>query len=52
MFALLSSFVFAGAATIAGLSVVGTFQESRSRIVDALRGRPLPRVRPSLLGAV
>ena len=48
MFALLSSFVFAGAACVAAYSVASTFHDNRSRVVDAFRGRPLDRVRPSL----
>lgn len=44
MFALLSSLVFTGAAAVAAYTVTATFQQSRSRIVDALHGRPLARV--------
>ncbi len=51
MFALLSSFVFAGAACVAAFAVTSTLRESRSRIVDAFHGRPLERIRP-LLSAV
>ncbi len=46
MFALLSSFVFAGAAAIAAFAVASTFRESRSRIVDAFQGRPPERISP------
>lgn len=41
MFAMLSSLVFAGAALVATFVVTSTFQQSRSRIADALQGRPL-----------
>ena len=51
MFAMISSLVFAGAAALAGYAVTATFQESRSRIADALKGRPLPRVRAALPAA-
>lgn len=51
MFALISSFVFAGAAFTAAYSVASTFRENRSRIVDALQGRPLARIRPGLPAA-
>ncbi len=51
MFALLSSFVFAGAAYVAAYAVASTFRESRSRIVDAFHGRPLARIRPLLPSA-
>jgi len=51
MFAFVSSIAFAGAAYLAGNSVLTTFQESRLRIGDALRGRPLTRVTPVLNGA-
>ena len=44
MFALISSLVFAGAAFTAAFVVFSTFQQSRSRIADAFRGRPLARV--------
>ena len=44
MFALLSSLVFAGAAFVAVFAVTSTVNESRSRITDALLGRPLSRV--------
>jgi hypothetical protein len=44
MFALLSSLVFAGAAAIALSVVLSTVRDSRSRILDALQGRPLARV--------
>ena len=47
MFALLSSFVFAGAAGVAAYAVGATFKDSRSRIVDALRGRPVDSVTPA-----
>ena len=43
MFALLSSLVFAGAAFGAVSVVASTFHGSRSRIADALQGRPLSR---------
>jgi hypothetical protein len=42
MFALLSSFAFAGAAGVAAYAVTATFNDNRSRIVDAIRGRPVP----------
>lgn len=51
MFALLSSLVFAGAAALAALAVTATVRESRSRIADALQGRPLPRITPALRAA-
>ena len=51
MFALLSSLVFAVAACVAATAVISTFQASRARIGDALRGRPLPRINPELLAA-
>ena len=44
MFAMLSSLVFAGAAFVAAFVVTSTLQQSRSRIADALQGRPLSRV--------
>ena len=44
MFAILSSLVFAGAAFVAVSVVTSTIHESRSRIIDALHGRPLSRV--------
>lgn len=44
MFAMISSLVFAGAAFLALFAVTSTFGASRSRIGDALRGRPLSRV--------
>jgi hypothetical protein len=43
MFAMLSSLVFAGAAFVAAFAVTATFHENRSRITDALLGRPLSR---------
>jgi hypothetical protein len=51
MFALLSSFVFTGAAGIAAFAVASTFRHHRARIADALQGRPLPRIRPMLRAA-
>jgi len=51
MFALISSIVFAGAAFVAAYAVTSTFQQSRSRVVDALQGRPLERIRPALRAA-
>ena len=51
MFAFVSSIAFAGAAYLAGSSVLNTFQESRMRIGDALRGRPLTRINHVLNGA-
>ena len=51
MFALLSTFAFAGAAIVAAYAVASTFSERRSRVVDAFRGRPLERVRPALPAA-
>ena len=51
MFAMLSSFVFVGAVYVAGFAVTSTFRESRSRITDALHGRPLPRIRMILRAA-
>ena len=48
MFALLASLVFTAAAAIAVFAVASTFQQSRARIVDALQGRPLKRVKPWL----
>ncbi len=48
MFALVSSFAFAGAAYLAANSVMTTFHDSRARITDALHGRPLERIRPLL----
>lgn len=44
MFAMLGSLVFAGAAFVATFVVTATIQESRSRIADALHGRPLSRI--------
>ena len=41
MFALLGSLVFTAAALVGALSLASTVQESRSRVIDALRGRPL-----------
>ena len=41
MFALLSSLVFTAAAFVAVFAVASTFNHSRSRIADALLGRPL-----------
>ena len=52
MFAMISSFVFTGAAVLAACAVASTVQESRSRIADALQGRPLSRIRPALRAAV
>ena len=49
MFAMLASFVFTGAVVIAACAVASTVQESRSRIADALHGRPLSR--PALRAA-
>ena len=43
MFAMISSLVFAGAAAVAVCVVTSTIQQSRSRIADALQGRPLSR---------
>jgi hypothetical protein len=51
MFAFVSSIAFAGAAYLAGSSVLRTYSESRIRIGDALRGRPLTRVNPVLNAA-
>ena len=51
MVVMLSSFVFTGAAVFAACAVASTFQENRSRIADALQGRPLSRIRPPLRGA-
>jgi len=51
MFAFASSIAFAGAAYLAGKSVLSTFQDNRLRIADALHGRPLPRINPVLNGA-
>ncbi len=51
MFAFVSSIVFAGAAYLAANSVMTTFQESRTRIADALHGRPLQRISPLLRAA-
>lgn len=48
MFAMLSALVFTGAAYFAVFAVASTFRDSRSRVADAIRGRPLPRVRPML----
>jgi hypothetical protein len=47
MFALVSSLAFVAAA-LAGTIVVDTLRDSRGRITDALRGRPLPRLSPVL----
>lgn len=44
MFAIISSLVFAGAAFVAAFVVTSTVKQSRSRIADALQGRPLARV--------
>ena len=41
MFALLGSLVFTGAALVGAFALASTVQESRSRVIDALRGRPL-----------
>jgi hypothetical protein len=51
MFALLSSFVFVGVASVAAYAVTSTLQESRSRVVEALQGRPLERIRLALPAA-
>ena len=51
MFAMLASFVFTGAVVLAACAVTATVQESRSRIADALHGRPLRRIRPTLRAA-
>jgi len=51
MFAMLASFLFTGAVVIAACAVASTIQESRSRIADALHGRPLRRIRPALHAA-
>ena len=51
MFAMLASFVFTGAVVLAACAVTKTVQENRSRITDALHGRPLRRVRPALRAA-
>jgi hypothetical protein len=51
MFAMLSSFVFTGAVVLVACAVTSTVQESRSRIADALHGRPLRRIRPMLRAA-
>jgi len=48
MFALVSSLAFVAAAALAGTIVVDTLRDSRGRITDALRGRPLPRLSPVL----
>ena len=48
MFALLASLVFTAAASIAVVAVASTFRQSRARIFDALQGRPLERIKPSL----
>ena len=52
MFALLASLIFAGAAWAGAFVVAATIAGSRSRIADALQGRPLDPVRPALRGAV
>jgi hypothetical protein len=44
MFAMISSLAFAGAAFFALFVVTSTFQQSRSRIADALQGRPVSPV--------
>jgi len=51
MFALVSSLAFVAAAALAGTIVVDTLRDSRRRITDALRGRPLPRLSPVLPAA-
>ena len=51
MFALVSSLVFVIAAWFAGAVVHSTLQQSRSRIGDALLGRPLRRITPELRAA-
>ena len=51
MFAMISSLGFVAAAWIAGTVVHSTIQSSRSRIADALYGRPLPRISPELRAA-
>ena len=51
MFAYVSSIAFAGAAYLAANSVMTTLQDNRSRIADALRGRPLERISPLLSAA-
>jgi hypothetical protein len=48
MFAMLASFIFAGAAYVAAFAVVSTVRDSGSRIADALQGRPLARISPRL----
>lgn len=48
MIAMLASLVFTAAALTAAMTVASTFRESRARIVDALQGRPLNRVKPLL----
>ncbi len=44
MFALLGSLVFTSAAFVGVFAFASTFQASRSRITNALHGRPLARV--------
>ena len=51
MFALLASLMFAAAAWAAAFAVATTIAGSRSRIADALQGRPLDPVRPGLRAA-
>jgi hypothetical protein len=41
MFALLGSLAFTSAALVGVLALASTVQQSRSRVIDALRGRPL-----------
>ena len=44
MFALLGSLAFTSAAFVGAFALASTFQASRSRIANALQGRPLARV--------
>ena len=48
MIAMLVSLGFAAAAAVTIGAAVTTVHDSRARIVDALNGRPLPRVKPRL----
>jgi hypothetical protein len=41
MFALLGSLVFTSAALVGVFTLASTVQQSRSRVINALRGRPL-----------
>ncbi len=48
MLAIFAPLAFIAAALVALCAVASTFRESQPRIFDALRGRPLERIKPLL----